>query len=319
MGKKIFLTALASGILLLGFFGSAALAGPKVKVTICHIPPGNTANAHTITIAEQAVGKHLEHGDTLGSCEVPPPPPLALDHFMCYIGDSTSPDVTVKLEDQFDVADGVVETAVVEFAEFFCNPVAKTHLGTTTPITNPDAHLEMYSLDTDTQTERTVTVDNQFGLQLLEDVSASYYLAVPTQKVSVQLGHPGEDGAHDGTPTGLGFPTGLDHFTCREVFGSHVDATVDLFDQFHQTGETVVVLDPDFLCSPVKKEHPLGVFTPITNPDGHLVCYSFNLQENSLATLTTHNQFFPPGGASDVVFIEEAALLCVPSSIQTGL
>jgi hypothetical protein len=232
-----------------------------------------------------------------------------LDHFKCYIGDSdTPPDVTVELEDQFGVADGVVETADVEFLAFFCNPVAKTHLGITTPITNPDAHLEMYSIETDTQTERTVTINNQFGLQSLEDVSGSEYLAVPTQKVSV-----------NGTPTGLGFPTGLDHFTCRESFGPDVGATVTLFDQFHPTGETVVVLDPKLLCSPVKKEHPPGVFTPITNPDGVLVCYDFILQNNFSITLTTHNQFFPPGGAPDEMVIEEAFQLCVPSSIQTGL
>jgi hypothetical protein len=37
-------------------------------VTICHIPPGNPANAHTLTVGEPAVKAHLRHGDTLGSC-----------------------------------------------------------------------------------------------------------------------------------------------------------------------------------------------------------------------------------------------------------
>jgi hypothetical protein len=38
------------------------------KVTICHIPPGNPSNAHTITVGASAVPAHLAHGDTLGPC-----------------------------------------------------------------------------------------------------------------------------------------------------------------------------------------------------------------------------------------------------------
>lgn len=38
-------------------------------VTICHIPPGNPANAHTITISINALPAHLAHGDYEGSCE----------------------------------------------------------------------------------------------------------------------------------------------------------------------------------------------------------------------------------------------------------
>ncbi|AFE06254.1 putative lipoprotein [Corallococcus coralloides DSM 2259] len=39
------------------------------RVTICHIPPGNPANAHSITVGLPAVAAHLRHGDTLGACE----------------------------------------------------------------------------------------------------------------------------------------------------------------------------------------------------------------------------------------------------------
>jgi len=38
-------------------------------VTLCHLPPGNPANAHTITVGEPAVKAHLRHGDTLGACD----------------------------------------------------------------------------------------------------------------------------------------------------------------------------------------------------------------------------------------------------------
>ncbi|MEZ4297305.1 MAG: hypothetical protein R3B70_20240 [Polyangiaceae bacterium] len=39
------------------------------SVTVCHIPPGNPANAHTITVGSSAVPAHLAHGDTLGACD----------------------------------------------------------------------------------------------------------------------------------------------------------------------------------------------------------------------------------------------------------
>jgi len=39
------------------------------KTTVCHIPPGNPANAHTICIGNAAVPAHLQnHGDFLGTC-----------------------------------------------------------------------------------------------------------------------------------------------------------------------------------------------------------------------------------------------------------
>ena len=38
-------------------------AGEEAKVVLCHIPPGNPENAHTIEVGESAVDAHLEHGD----------------------------------------------------------------------------------------------------------------------------------------------------------------------------------------------------------------------------------------------------------------
>jgi hypothetical protein len=42
--------------------------GSGHKVTICHIPPGNPGNAHTISVGAPAVPAHLAHGDHLGPC-----------------------------------------------------------------------------------------------------------------------------------------------------------------------------------------------------------------------------------------------------------
>lgn len=53
--------------------GLTVLAGPIPKVTICHIPPGNPATAHTITVGEPAVPAHLaHHSGTLGPCRPNP-------------------------------------------------------------------------------------------------------------------------------------------------------------------------------------------------------------------------------------------------------
>ena len=44
------------------------------KSTICHFPPGNPLNAHTISVGHNAASKHMvKHGDTLGDCEIDRP------------------------------------------------------------------------------------------------------------------------------------------------------------------------------------------------------------------------------------------------------
>jgi hypothetical protein len=54
----------------LAFFAAPAEAGRgNVKVQICHVPPGNPDNAHTIVVGEPAVPAHLAHGDYLGECD----------------------------------------------------------------------------------------------------------------------------------------------------------------------------------------------------------------------------------------------------------
>lgn len=43
------------------------------KTVICHVPPGDPDNAHTIVVDSHALPAHLDHGDYLGQCEVIPP------------------------------------------------------------------------------------------------------------------------------------------------------------------------------------------------------------------------------------------------------
>jgi hypothetical protein len=56
--------------------------GNTKKTTVCHVPPGNPANAHTICIGNPAVKHHLKnHPDYLGPCKVETtcPPPASPD------------------------------------------------------------------------------------------------------------------------------------------------------------------------------------------------------------------------------------------------
>jgi len=46
------------------------------KQLICHIPPGNPANAHTICVGKPAVDPHVaNHGDGIGACVAEPGDP----------------------------------------------------------------------------------------------------------------------------------------------------------------------------------------------------------------------------------------------------
>src|SRR5690349_17103655 len=54
------------------------------KVKVCHIPPGNPGNAHTIEVSQSAVPAHLSHGDTLGACNTPPPVCPPGETWDCY-------------------------------------------------------------------------------------------------------------------------------------------------------------------------------------------------------------------------------------------
>lgn len=44
------------------------------KELVCHVPPGNPDNAHTICVSKHAVDTHVSHhGDAAGACASEPP------------------------------------------------------------------------------------------------------------------------------------------------------------------------------------------------------------------------------------------------------
>ena len=78
--------------LLLGLVASMALVSradaQTTNLEICHFPPGNPANFHTITIGEPALSDHLAHGDFGGPC----PDDCRLFGSICDDGDTCTTD-----------------------------------------------------------------------------------------------------------------------------------------------------------------------------------------------------------------------------------
>ncbi len=67
MFARCFLAVFAAAFLF--FAGVPGIASAATKVAVCHTPPGNPSNFHTIHISEKALDKHLDHGDFEGECE----------------------------------------------------------------------------------------------------------------------------------------------------------------------------------------------------------------------------------------------------------
>jgi hypothetical protein len=65
--KNIGLSVAIACVMSLGLM-SAGTVFAGAKVDVCHLPPGNPENFHTITISENALSAHLGHGDFEGAC-----------------------------------------------------------------------------------------------------------------------------------------------------------------------------------------------------------------------------------------------------------
>jgi subtilisin family serine protease len=55
-------------VVLSGLLASTAVAQPRGKVTICHLPPDNPENSQTMQINASDLDEHLAHGDLEGAC-----------------------------------------------------------------------------------------------------------------------------------------------------------------------------------------------------------------------------------------------------------
>jgi hypothetical protein len=225
---------------------------------------------------------------------VPPTPPL--DHFKCYNALPSSPlELGVDLLDQFhaDYFDGVVMEPMM-----FCNPADKVH-GSVTTTSNPDNHLTVYKLLTDTYWY-TVTVDNQFNDAATPQtltVFGPVALAVPTQKL---------------VPGDHGLPKYLDHYLLYQVWEPvPVDVNVDLDDEFPGVAENVTVGPPMYFANPCLKGYI--DFTGVWDPDEHLVFYAISDNEEFYGDdIVIKNQFCPEEPCY-LDLVPEGQLLGVPS------
>jgi hypothetical protein len=63
--NSVLMAAAAASLLL----AASPVAAGNAKVEICHIPPGNPDNFHTLVVGTKALSAHLAHGDLGGACD----------------------------------------------------------------------------------------------------------------------------------------------------------------------------------------------------------------------------------------------------------
>lgn len=252
----------------------------------------NVFGQWTVNVTEQKEGiLSLPSEKMIDWAPIEPP----LDHFKFYQKDmGTMPYVgePVELGDQFGNF-----TATVGFGTAFGNPVQKATNEIAAcelvPISHPDYHLMLYTLEGVVPHEWVVEVNNQFGTQELT-VFGPGALAVPTQK----------------DPHGE--PVGLDYFLCYNVSESPpIEVKVDLYDEFGGGDNDFWVTDTWLFANPVKITHG-GNVTNIVSLDDHLVFYyaSSGLVSTAWHQVEVSNLF---GEHTLNVMEEEEALLAVPS------
>jgi hypothetical protein len=234
----------------------------------------------------------------------------ALDHFRCYAAANVTGlpiGEVVYLEDQFCAVNATVIDVWPEWlggmeegGVFFCDPVEKVHAEVTTPISNPDHHLTVYSLNCSEEEPQPhkwgVLFNNQFGTMNMT-VSGPVALAVPTQKA------------------GHGPPVGLDHFLIYQVvenYGYSVNVTVNLKDQFRED-IGVLVYESVLFANPVRKTHG-GNVTEIVNPEAHLIFYAISAEFWEGPEVQVVNQF----GEQTFNLFQDPVIFAVPSAKLYG-
>jgi len=111
------------------------------KIKICHVPPGNPDNAHTIEVSQSAVDAHLAHGDSLGPCDEPP-----------------EETFTVTLKDSISLQDNIT---------------ASKQAPTTFTVTLKDSISLQDNITASKQTPTTFTVTLKDSISLQDNITAS--------------------------------------------------------------------------------------------------------------------------------------------------
>jgi len=67
--RRIVISVVGTAIFLSVALGMAFAGGGQTKIEMCHMPPGNPNNGHTLSVGNPAMPDHMAHGDYYGSCE----------------------------------------------------------------------------------------------------------------------------------------------------------------------------------------------------------------------------------------------------------
>jgi hypothetical protein len=115
-------------------------------VVVCHLPPGNPGNAHTITVGAPAVAAHLRnHGDRLGPCETTTTPEEPTTSTGTSTSTSTSTTATtVALQPTVTVS-----YTPTSDAEFCSVVIGLTHFGSSQSYDVTLVHSSPYLTNTD--------------------------------------------------------------------------------------------------------------------------------------------------------------------------
>ena len=245
----------------------------------------------------------------------------ALSHFQCYLAQSvplptgapsfpaTPPAVVLNrpaVQSTWLPSPGLVAGLPNPPGLFMhCNPTDKKVGTITTPMSNPNAHLDCWALAPNPTPLPTgaVTFTNQFGQGALVFKKA-LGLCLPSWKSLTFANLPSTTA-----------PPGLDHFTCYAVVPGPVGtpsftppASAILHDQFFTHSTSIGT--PNLLCSPVSKVIIPPTGTTVGDPTHYLVCFVIP-PSTSYASQVVYakNQF----GTGTLAVINTREL-CVPSS-----
>jgi hypothetical protein len=99
INTKLAIITIAAGGIAAFVLPDTAEAARASKVDVCHIPPANPSDFHTITISENALAAHLAHGDLEGPCS-------AFCDFLCGDGDACTVDYLGDCEEDGCLPEG---------------------------------------------------------------------------------------------------------------------------------------------------------------------------------------------------------------------
>ena len=94
------------------------------KIPICHIPPGNPSNRHTLCISPAALPAHMSHGDTEGPCPPPQSDKLIIPDIPQELCDGIDNDCDGQTDENFDLGSPctVSNGACTAVGKFVCAP-----------------------------------------------------------------------------------------------------------------------------------------------------------------------------------------------------